>query len=477
MRVAIGGLHTECSSYNPVKMTDHDFTIWVGDEMLRQGYFDVLKRHDATYLPTFYARNIAGGPVARATYDRFKADFVQRLRDAMPLDGVYLAMHGAVFVEGMHDAEGDWISAARDVVGPSCVIAVSYDLHGNLSQRIIDAIDVFSTYRTAPHIDIPQTQQRTLDMLFRCLKTGQKPCLAWAPVPVLLPGERTSTEDEPAKSLYASLQDRESAPEIWDASLMVGYVWADEPRATAAAVITGTDPAKTQAAAQDLAQAYWDARDAFAFGMDTGSVQDCVTRAVASTSRPVILAESGDNPTGGGVGDRTELLRELLDQHAQDVIFAGICDLPAVDACFAAGKNADVTLNIGGTLDPGSKPVTASGTVLRLHPGDRDDQRQAVVQIAGVRLVLSARRRPYHKIADFAALGLDPRSARILAVKSGYLSPELAPLANPAMMLLSPGVVDQYIERLPRNHKPAPTYPFDKGFDWSPQVYFKSAQS
>ncbi|WFE75817.1 M81 family metallopeptidase [Roseinatronobacter sp. S2] len=477
MRVAIGGLHTECSSYNPVKMTDHDFTIWVGDEMLRQGYFDVLKRHDATYLPTFYARNIAGGPVASATYDRFKADFVQRLRDAMPLDGVYLAMHGAVFVEGMHDAEGDWISAARDVVGPSCVIAVSYDLHGNLSQRIIDAIDVFSTYRTAPHIDIPQTQQRTLDMLFRCLKTGQKPCLAWAPVPVLLPGERTSTEDEPAKSLYASLPDRESTPEIWDASLMVGYVWADEPRATAAAVITGTDPAKTQAAAEDLAQAYWDARDAFAFGMDTGSVQDCVTRAVASTSRPVILAESGDNPTGGGVGDRTELLCELLDQQAQDVIFAGICDLPAVDACFAAGENADVTLNIGGTLDPGSKPVTASGTVLRLHPGDRDDQRQAVVQISGVRLVLSARRRPYHKIADFAALGLDPRSVRILAVKSGYLSPELAPLANPAMMLLSPGVVDQYIERLPRNHKPAPTYPFDKGFDWSPQVYFKSAQS
>ena len=165
----------------------------------------------------------------------------------LPLDGVYLAMHGAVFVEGMEDAEADWLKATRDVVGPDCLIAVSYDLHGNLSQEIIDQIDIFSTYRTAPHIDVFETQCRSVDMLFRALETGVRPHVTWAPVPVVLPGERTSTEDEPARSLYAKLPGIDGSEAIWDASLQVGYVWADEPRTTAAAVMTGTDAAALDA--------------------------------------------------------------------------------------------------------------------------------------------------------------------------------------------------------------------------------------
>ncbi len=241
MRIAVGGLHTECSTYNPVLMREEDFTIWRGGEMLEKSYFDVLKRHQATYMPTFYARAVPGGPVAGETYRRFKAEFLAALEAALPLDGIYLAMHGAVFVEGMEDVEGDWLNATRALVGPDCLIAVSYDLHGNLSQRIIDAIDIFSTYRTAPHIDVDETQARSLDMLFRALETGVRPIIAWAPIPVVLPGERTSTEDEPAKSLYARLPEIDGSEAIWDASLQVGYVWADEPRTTAAAVMTGTD--------------------------------------------------------------------------------------------------------------------------------------------------------------------------------------------------------------------------------------------
>ncbi len=468
MKVAVGGLHTECSTYNPVLMTEADFTIWRGDTMITQPYFDVLKGRPATWCPTFYARNIAGGPIRRETYEAFKTEFLDRLRAACPVQGLYLAMHGAVFVEGMEDAEGDWISAAREVVGEDCIIGVSYDLHGNLSQRVIDAIDVFSTYRTAPHIDIPETQARTLDMLMRCLQTSVRPVIRWVPVPVLLPGERTSTEDEPAKSLYARLPGIDAEDGIWDASLQVGYVWADEPRATAAAVMTGTDVEACTNAAEKIAQAYWDARHEFAFGSETGTVRECVARAVAATTSPVILAESGDNPTGGGVGDRAELLAELIAQNAPDTVFAGICDRPAVDACFAAGAGATVDLTIGGTLDPASVPVRARAEVLRLDGSGA--RRQAVIGIGGVTVVLSSHRRPYHDIADFSALGLDPRKAGIVAVKSGYLSPELAPIANPSLMVLSPGVVDQDVARLTRRRKTVPTYPFDTAFTWRPRA-------
>ena len=356
------------------------------------------------------------------------------------------------------------------LVGPDCLIAVSYDLHGNLSQEIIDQIDIFSTYRTAPHIDVFETQCRSVDMLFRALETGVRPHVTWAPVPVVLPGERTSTEDEPARSLYAKLPGIDGSEAIWDASLQVGYVWADEPRTTAAAVMTGTDAAALDAAAEQLALDYWNARDAFVFGTETGTIEACVAKAVASSTGPVILAESGDNPTGGGVGDRAEVLTELLKQGATDTIFAGICDRPAVEAAFAAGAGAEIELSIGGSLDPSSTPFEGKVRVVRLADAPDPADRQAVVAIEGVTLVLSARRRPYHDIADFTALGLDPKAVSILVVKSGYLSPELAPIANPSLMMLSPGVVDQDVARLPRPRKTKLTYPFDTGFDWTPKA-------
>lgn len=468
MRIAFGGIHTECSTYNPVLNYADDFRIVRGDELTTNPYFAFLQDYPAEFLPTFHARAIAGGPVARMTYEDFKQDFLTRLAAYLPVDGVYLAMHGAVYVEGMEDAEGDWISATRELVGPDCPITVSYDLHGNVTQRIIDAIDMFSTYRTAPHIDVEETMRRSVTMLVKSLQTGIKPGVVWAPIPVVLPGERTSTEDEPAKSLYARLPAINEIEGIWDASLMVGYVWADEPRATAAAIMTGTDADVLAEQAANLALAYWQARDEFRFGCVTGSITECVTMAIASETAPVILADSGDNPTGGGVGDRADVLAELIRQNAQDVIVAGITDKPATEAAFAAGEGATLHLTVGASLDPAGGKVQAEFVVKHLSDDARSLAKQALLQTGGITLVVADRRRPYHNLADFALLGLDPAAAKIVVVKSGYLSPELAPLANPNLMALSEGVVDQYVERLARKRKLQPAYPFDTDFSFLP---------
>ncbi|MGO8179334.1 M81 family metallopeptidase [Rhizobium leguminosarum] len=477
MRIAVGGIHTECSTYNPVLNEEKDFRVLRGEALLAAPYFAFLRDYDAEFLPTVHARAIAGGPVSRATYETFKGEFLERLKPMLPLDGLYLAMHGAMYVEGMEDAEGDWISAARALVGKDCTVSASYDLHGNVTQRIIDALDIYSTYRTAPHIDVEETMRRSVSMLVKSLKTGEKPLVLWAPIPVVLPGERTSTVDEPAKSLYDMLPGIDAIDGVWDASLMVGYVWADEPRATAAAIMTGTDRTVLEREARRLARAYWDAREDFVFGCETGSVEECVERAIASPTAPVVLAESGDNPTGGGVGDRADVLTELIARGATGVVFAGIADKAATEACYAAGIGAEPELSVGASLDTkGSKPVVARFTVKFLHETSDPADRQAVVSVDGIDLVLSAKRRPYHNIVDFTRLGLDPHQAKIIVVKSGYLSPELAPLANPNLMALSTGVVDQFVERLPRLRKQHPTYPFDKDFAFEPQV-FLSARS
>jgi microcystin degradation protein MlrC len=470
MRIAVAGLHIECSTYNPVLNREGDFRVLRGPEMIKDLYFDFLTHFPAEFITILHARAIAGGPVAQETYRAWKAEILEGIKAAMPLDGVYLPLHGAMFVEGMFDAEGDFIASVREVVGPDVLISASYDLHGNVSQKIIDNLDMFSTYRTAPHIDVQDTMRRAVTMLVRALRTGVKPVLGWVKVPVLLPGERTSTQDEPARTFYTTIHETEEPSGIWDASFQVGYVWADEPRATACAIVTGTDKQALEVAAKALAQKYWDLREEFVFGMEVGSIEECVTRAIASPTAPVVLAESGDNPTGGGVSDRAEVLAELIKQNAQGVIFAGITDKAATKAAYAAGIGAEVDLHIGASLDPSSRPVETKATVKFLAETEDAKLREAVVTIGGIDLVLTVRRRPFHNIIDFTKLGLDPKAAKIVVVKSGYLSPELGPIANPGIMALSQGVVDQFVERTERNHTPRPTYPFDKDFAYTPEM-------
>lgn len=468
MRIAVGGIHTECSTYSSVLMQTEDFRVLRGEGLASHDYFAFLKKYpQAQIAPLLHARAVPGGPVARETYDSFKAEFLDLLEKAKPFDAVYLAMHGAMTVDGMFDAEGDWISAVRAAVGPEMLIATSYDLHGNVSARIVDQIDIFAAYRTAPHIDTVETMEAAFAMLLRALETGAKPGVIRVPVPLMLPGERSSTEDEPAKSLYAALPSLEG-PGVWRTDLMIGYVWADEPRTTACAVVTGTDRAAASAAAEKIASDFWAARDRFRFGPATGSLPDMLGVAAKSSTRPVILADSGDNPTGGGVGDRADVLATLIAQDWQEALVAGITDLPAVEACFMAGVGARLDLKIGASLDPAGVSVTAMADVLRLDAGTGPAERQAVVQIGGITVVLAARRRPYHDIADFIRLGLDPGAVGLLVVKSGYLSPELAPIANPNLMALSDGVVNQDISRLANQHRAKGTLPWDEHPGFAP---------
>lgn len=472
LRIAYGGIGIECSTYSRLRTRIDEFTILRGAELASSARFQFLKSYPVAFMPALVATAVPGGPVERKTYDTIKAEFLQRLQALLPLNGLYLPMHGAMFVEGMQDAEADWYDAARKVVGPDCLLSASYDLHGNISQPVIDTLDMLSAFRTAPHIDREETMLRATGMLLHCLREKIRPTLMWAPIPVLLPGERTSTEWEPGKRLWAQLPALNREPGILDVSMLVGYVWADEPRSTAAVVITGTAPASQRRLAANLARQYWAARAEFKFGTETCTVDDCVQRAIEAATQPAILADSGDNPTGGGNGDQATVLESLLRHKARNVVFAGIADRPATEACYKAGVGARIPLSIGATLDPrASRPVRTEGVVRFLLAESNPARREAVVQIEGITLVLAAYRRPYHDIADFTRFGLDPKSFKIVAVKSGYLSPELAPIANPSLMALSDGAINQDIVHLPANRYRRPSYPFVPNLSFTPEVY------
>jgi microcystin degradation protein MlrC len=337
----------------------------------------------------------------------------------------------------------------------------------------------------APHEDHWNTKQRAVHNLLERLRfadgsstSARRPYKAWLPVPVLLPGEKTSTRIEPARTIYAEVPLSEALPGIIDASIWVGYAWADEPRCQAAVVVTGDDPTAIRAEAERLARLYWDARDGFAFVADALPLSESIDAALASNAasaaRPYVISDSGDNPTAGGAGDVSWTLGQLLERPEFatgdiTVVHASIFDAAAVAQAVAAGVGAVVSLEVGGRIDSGpSGPVAITGEVFSITDGDTDAGTQVVVKAGGVHAIITERRKPFHHISDFTQLGIDPHECDLVVVKIGYLEPELYALTTGAesgerwKLALTPGGVDQDLLRLGHSHLSPGVFPFDR---------------
>ena len=474
MNIAMGGIAVECCTFSPVLTELDDFEILRGDTLPSR--YPFLAHHaDTTFAPLFFAQATPGGPVAADAYSQLKSDFLRALREGGPWDGVYLDMHGAMFVEGMQDAEGDWIGAVRAAVGPDCLLAASYDLHGNVSPRVVAALDLLTAYRTAPHEDMLETRARAVDLLLTCLRAGRRPHLTFVPIPILLPGERAMTTAEPAHSLYAALPATIARHDLLDASLLVGYAWADEPRVAASAVAVAWDGAAAKTATAELAAAWWAQRAAFDFGMPTGTVEECIALAQATAARgetPAFLSDAGDNITGGGVGDVPFVLARMLAHSLENAVFAAIADAAAVASAFEHGTGATVNLSLGGKLDTANgTPLDVTGTVLALHTAGSDTagaDRQAVIRVDGIKVVVTSRRTAFTTVAQFEALGIDVTQHAIVGIKLGYLFPDLRRIAAYACLAFSPGAINPDLTQLPYRRLTRPAYPLDAEMEWQP---------
>jgi len=477
MKIGLGGLASECCTFSPLISREKDFKILRDDELLERYPF-LHSYQDVSTVPLLYARALPGGPVERQFYERVKKEFLQKLEENGPLDGLFLHMHGAVYVEGMQDAEGDFLTSIRSTVGKACFIAASYDLHGNVSPRVMQCVDLLSAYRTAPHIDWYETLEKVYSLQTKCLKEGVVPYKAFVPVPILFSGEKTSTEWEPAASLYQEIPEVISGDEVMDASILIGYVWADEPRSSACVVTFGLNREKVELAAKYLAQQFWDVRSLFQFGVTADSVDNCIQIALHSAVQPVVISDSGDNPTAGGAGDTPFVLERMLALGVKDAVFASIADAEAVRRCETADAGSTLELSLGGKLDPvHANPLTVRVQVRSMHvlpwtfnsQGDKSILNTiAVVDVHGILVIITERRTPFHHIKDFTDLGIDPYRQKIIVVKIGFLEPELKALAAKSLLALSPGSVNQDTANLKYNKIHRPMYPFDPVFEWSP---------
>ena len=466
-RIAICGIHIESSTFTPYVSTEADFQVTRGRKLLaRYAWMDQSWARQVEWLPVLHARALPGGVVERTAYESWKTEIAAGLAGLAPLDGIFFDIHGAMSVEGMDDAEGDLIQAIRDAVGEEPIVSASMDLHGNVSMDLFEGCDLLTCYRMAPHEDALESRERAARNLVERIVSGAgKPAKALVHVPVLLPGEKTSTRIEPAKGLYAMIPPIEARPGILDAAIWIGFAWADQPRCKAAVVVTGDDAEDVAAQASALAQAFWDAREQFEFVAPVGTVQECLEAALTGP-RPYFISDSGDNPGAGGADDVTVALAELLKwppvmEGTLSVTLASILDPDAVTACAVAGVGNTVSTPVGGNIDsrdPG--PVEVTGNVRTIFDDPRGGL-TAVITTGGLDLIVTSKRNQYAELEQYLALGLDPRDTDVVVVKIGYLEPDLYDAQRGWMMALTPGGVDQDLERLRHTKINRPMFPFD----------------
>ncbi len=476
-RVAIAGIAIESSTFSPALTQEEAFHAKTGAAVFDYYPFmspDSINKGRANWFPTIKGHALPGGTVTKEAYESLLSKTLTMLKKDLPYDGLFLDIHGAMSVVGMDDAEGDFISRIREVVGNKTVISTSMDLHGNVSQTLAKNSDLITCYRMAPHEDAIESKKRALENLLDRLESGKgKPAYkAWIPVPILLPGEKTSTRIEPGKSLYAKVDPITKRDGIIDAAIWIGYAWADEPRNHAVVMVTGDDKIAVSEAAEELAQRFWEVRDEFVFVAPTATLEESLKLALSSKKKPFIISDMGDNPTAGGAGDVTWTLEKLLARsefksvNGKSLIYASIPGPELVEQAMEVGVGGEVDALAGAAVDHRfAPPIRLKGKVTAIEKGDKNAEVEVVVKVGSASVIVTKKRKPYHKESDFTNLGLDPRSTDVLVVKIGYLVPELYNMRGDWIMALTPGGVDQDLDRLGHKRIIRPMFPLDAAME------------
>jgi microcystin degradation protein MlrC len=233
--------------------------------------------------------------------------------------------------------------------------------------------------------------------------------------------------------------------------------------------VTGDDKEKVTSTAEQLANSFWQARSGFSFVAPTASLGESLDRALRSNKHPFFISDSGDNPTAGGAGDVTWTLKEILarpefkSEKGPSLIYASIPGPELVKNAIAAGVGRKVDAYAGAKVDARyAPPIRLAGTVEAIEQGDKNAETEVVVKVGSVHVIVTQKRKPYHKESDFTRLGLNPRKTDIVVVKIGYLEPELYAMRADWILALTPGGVDQNLERLPYKRIKRPMFPLDK---------------
>lgn len=498
MRVAIGGISHESSTFSRVPTGLDDFelrSLNEGDELPRRyrgtkthlgGFIDAARDCAYEVVPTLFASATPGGPVTAEATEVLTGKLVERLRGALeagPVDGVLLALHGAMVSELTDDGETYILRRVREVVGPDLPVIITLDLHGNITPEMVELVSVPVAYDEYPHTDPYERGYEAGLLMARVVRGEAKPTAAIAKLPLLPALQRMHSHAEPMLGVKALAWSIEHEPGVLNVSFLPGFPWSDiAPAGFSVIVTTDGNLAQAQQAAERLARYVWSRREEFTV---RPTPVDAAVRAAMQAKGPVVLADIGDNPGGGAPCDGTVLLEGLLRNGARNAVIIPIADPEAVQTATAAGLGGSVQLRLGGkTDDRHGAPLEVRGRVMRLTDGrfvhtgpmstgvEMNMGPTAVLELEGanggrVLAVVSTHRHQPLDLEALRTLGIEPTEQQVIAVKSSvHFRAAFTPIAAEIVEVDTPGLTSPKLEHFDYRKLTRPIYPLDAEARW-----------
>ena len=479
MKLFVAGISHETNSFSPLPTSKRSFEALMirpktgqGMDRLKDavGYKDFIRHGEEAQMQvvkSLYCEAQPSAPMAQRDYEELRDEILGDLEAAMPVDMVLLMLHGAHVAQGYDDCEGDIAERVRAIVGPKVPIGIELDLHANVTRKMLSNATALMACKEYPHIDFSERAKDLFDLCRRAAKGEIKPVMAKFDVPML--GNFPTTR-EPLRSFVDETAAMEGKNGILSVSLIHGFAWADFPEMGASVVVVADGNA---AGAEDLARTlgkrFFDMRAKIASPLV--SLDAALDQAMAAAKGPIVMADRSDNAGGGAPGDSTYVLDAMLKRGVQNAAIAMIWDPMAVQSCFDAGVGSILDLRIGGKTGRFSGTpldVTAKVTALAEKPrqfvfgAEAPLGRSAAIRVNGIDIVLNSIRQQTFSPECFTELGIDPKTKRILAVKSAqHFHAAFAPIAAAIIYLDAPGALSTNYLQYPFKRMRRPMAPLD----------------
>lgn len=470
-RIAVGGFLHETNTFAPTKATYDAFVhgggfprMEAGGDVLKNvrrinvglaGFIEQGETEGWDLVPTIFAAATPSAHVTEDAFERIAKTMIDGLASAGRLDAVYLDLHGAMVTEHFDDGEGEILARVRKVIGNDIPLVVSLDLHANVTPEMVEHASALIAYRTYPHVDMADTGRACARHLKLMLETKQQFAKAFRQSPFLIPISWQCTNDEPAKSIYRKLAglQNEAVPTL---SFAFGFPAADFVHCAPSIFAYGRTQADADAAADAIAaliESHEDDFDGRIYSPDEG-VRHAMELAKTAT-RPIVIADTQDNPGAGGDSDTTGMLRALVRNNAQRAATGVIYDPQAAKAAHETGAGNSVTLALGGKSGiPGDAPFKETFVVEKLSdgnflaPGPFYGGRMmkmgpsACLRIGDVRVVVASHKTQLADQAMYRYVGIEPTEQKILVNKSSvHFRADFEPIAEKLLICAAPGAM------------------------------------
>lgn len=479
MKVLVGLFNTESNGNIPSICRLNDYDIAFGDECISKMQIrKVFEKENIEIIPSIYANAGGAGVIEKEAFEYIESCFVCTIKEHIhEIDGLYLMLHGASFVEGIGSGDHHILKTIRSIVGPYIPIAVVCDPHGNLTKEYVEDTQIIRSYRNSPHTDKAETYEKVAQMLCDMLKNREHIHSEYIKLPLILGGEQSVSADEPVSSINQYMDEMEKDPKILSTSWHVGYIRHDCPEAGCGVVVVPTkeeyqDYAKTKV--KELAQYVWDRRHEFHYTGLTAKPQDALEMALACEESPFVLTDSGDNTTSGATGWNTYVLRQVLDveNNQKSFLFVTINDSNSYDILNKLNIGDTTNICLGKDYDEYSKLINLNVTIKkkgdlnRIIKGKFDKKLGdgILINVVGTKIdiIVANTHQPIIHTDELTSFGIDWTKYDVVILKQGYIFPDFKKEAKQYVMSLTMGSTPQDTISLDFKKIMRPMYPIDE---------------